>query len=423
MALTLSTPAKFLKRVGDRVGASLLEHGVETVEDLLYHLPFRYEDRAHPKPLSDYKPGDMASVVGEVRGAVLLRTRAKPIFEMTVGIRQAAVPPTEPPPILSSPPILETIKCLWFNGTYLRDRFQSGQTVALYGKLEGSRSGTAPGAPAGSTRWKMVQPTFEILPDANATGEQAEFVHLEMGRIVPVYESLGGTTPLGGKLGSRWLRRVLWTLFRELEETGTEAEETLPRALIERLGLPSRMQALRDLHFPPADTSLADLQAAKTPAHRRLIFEELWYLELGLELKRRRLRERLGTAFITDDRVREALKQVLPFKPTAAQKRVLGEIVADMREPRPMRRLLQGDVGSGKTIVALEAALVAIENGYQVAMMAPTEILATQHYLSARKLLADATSPSRSRAYRVTLLTGSLDERSKKEARGTHLPR
>ncbi len=425
MALTLSTPVKFLKRVGERIAPSLAERGVETVEDLLYHLPFRYEDRAHPKPLAEYSPGDMASVVGEVRGAVLLRTRAKPIFEMTVGIRPYApetATATTPPTLLTAPTVLETVKCLWFNGTYLRDRFQPGQQVALYGKLEGSRSGLAPGATPSATKWKMVQPTFEILPGAGATGEQAEFVHLEMGRLVPIYESLGGTTPLGGKLGSRWLRRVLWTLFRELEETGTAAapgiEETLPPALIERLGLPGRMQALRDLHFPPADTVLADLQGRSTPAHRRLIFEELWYLELGLELKRRRLREREGTAFVTDERVRKALKQVLPFKPTAAQKRVLGEIVADMREPRPMRRLLQGDVGSGKTIVALEAALVAIENGYQVAMMAPTEILATQHYLSARKLLAEASSPSKGRGYRITLLTGSLDERTKKEARG-----
>lgn len=437
MAVTLSTPVKLLKRVGERLAPSLAERGVETVEDLLYHLPFRYEDRAHPKPLADYQPGDMASVVGEVRGTVLLRTRSKPIFEMTVGIR----PPTPKMPLVAGTPpastlgslpdslamvgaplgaetICETLKCLWFNGTYLRDRFQPGQQIALYGKLEGSRSGNALGATSGTPKWKMIQPTFEILPDPRAGGEQAEFVHLEMGRLVPVYETLGGTTPLGGKLGSRWLRRVLWSLFHELEEAGTEAEETMPRALTERLGLPSRMQALRDLHFPPADTALADLQARSTPAFRRLIFEELWYLELGLELKRRRLRGRPGTAFATGDAVRDALKQILPFKPTAAQKRVLGEIVADMREPRPMRRLLQGDVGSGKTIVALQAALVAIENGYQVAMMAPTEILATQHFLSARKLLADAQSPSKKRPYRVTLLTGSLDERSKKHAQG-----
>ncbi len=423
MAVTLQTPVKFLKKVGDRIAGPLAERGVETVEDLLYHLPFRYEDRAHPKPLSSYEPGDMASVVGEVRGALLLRTRAKPIFEMTVGIRPT--PETKTPETVASggllmppTPVLETLKCLWFNGTYLRDRFQPGQQVALYGKLEGSRSGNALGAASGMTRFKMIQPTFEILPGPDAAGEEAEFTTLEMGRLVPVYESLGGTTAWGAKLGSRWLRRVLWSLFRELEETGTEAEETLPRALIERLQLPSRMQALRDLHFPPAATALADLGAAHTPAHRRLIFEELWYLELGLELKRRRLREREGTAFLTDDNVRRALKQVLPFKPTTAQKRVLAEIVADMREPRPMRRLLQGDVGSGKTIVALEAALVAIENGYQVAFMAPTEILATQHYLSARKLLAEAISPAKGRLYRIGLLTGSLDERTKREARG-----
>ena len=138
---------------------------------------------------------------------------------------------------------------------------------------------------------------------------------------------------------------------------------------------------------------MTELMSASTPAHRRLIFEELFYLELGLELKRRRMREREGTAFATNVKVREAIKQVLPFHPTAAQKRVLGEIANDMRRPQPMRRLLQGDVGSGKTIVAMQAALVAIENGYQAALMAPTEILATQHYLSARKLLGEVLSP------------------------------
>ena len=264
----------------------------------------------------------------------------------------------------------------------------------------------------------MIQPTFEILPDANATGEDAEFTMLEMGRIVPVYESLGGKTAWGAKLTSRWLRRVMWTVFRELGESNVSAEETLPASLRARLGLPARMEALQSLHFPAAGTSMTELISARTPAHRRLIFEEFWYLELGLELKRRRLRERAGTAFVTNERVRAALKQVLPFKPTTAQKRVLGEIVTDMRRTQPMRRLLQGDVGSGKTIVAFQAALVAIENGYQVALMAPTEILATQHYLSARKLLGDAISPHTGRPYRVGLLTGSLDDRSKRETRG-----
>ena len=429
--MELNTPIKYVKRVGERIATGLAERGVVTVEDLLYHLPFRYEDRLHPKPLTTYQPGDMASLVGEVRGTVLLRTRSGPIFEMTLGIRPAGemTPGIRPPAensaealdgLLRPPPlaVLETVKCLWFHGSYMQGKFRPGQMIAVYGKLEGSRSGTALGAPSGSTRFKMIQPTFEILPDANATGEDAEFTMLEMGRIVPVYPSLGGTTAWGAKLTSRWLRRVMWTVFKELTESGAAADESMPQSLRERLGLPGRMESLQALHFPPAGTAMEELQRARTPAHRRLIFEEFWYLELGLELKRRRLRERAGTAFVTDAKVREALKQVLPFKPTAAQKRVLGEIAGDMRRAQPMRRLLQGDVGSGKTIVAFQAAVVAIENGYQTAMMAPTEILATQHYLGARKLLKDVVSPRTGRPYRVALLTGSLDDRTKREVRG-----
>jgi ATP-dependent DNA helicase RecG len=474
--LQLSTPVKFVKRIGDRIATGLSERGIVTIEDLLYHLPFRYEDRLHPKPLSLYHPGDMASLIGEVRGTALLRTRSGPIFEMTVGITppdansEAAMqgllasPPSFGMPQIGYPealasgligsnkqkgalapgidaPILETVKCMWFHGAYLKDKFHPGQKIALYGKLEGSRSGNALHAPPGSTRFKMIQPTFEILPDSNATGDDAEFTMLEMGRIVPVYESLGGKTPWGSKLTSRWLRRVMWTIFKDLAESNetmgvseimgaprldsetwvsreaSSATETLPTSLRQRHTFPTRMEALRDLHFPPAGTAITELMSARTPAHRRLIFEEFFYLELGLELKRRRLRERQGTAFVTNDQVREALKQILPFKPTAAQKRVLGEIVHDMRRTQPMRRLLQGDVGSGKTIVAFQAALIAIENGYQVALMAPTEILATQHYLSARKLLSEKISPHTQRPYRIGLLTGSLDDRTKRDTR------
>ncbi|WP_254061574.1 ATP-dependent DNA helicase RecG, partial [Granulicella sp. L60] len=413
--LELSTPIKYVKRVGERVAVELAKRGVETVEDLLYHLPFRYEDRLNPVPMSALQAGTMASVIGEVRGTVLLQTRSMPLFEMTVGQG------------------LSTVKCMWFRGTYLRDKFHVGQMVALYGKLEPSRSSAG--------KFKMIQPQFEVLP---GRGEpDAEFSMLEVGRIVPVYESLGGTTAWGAKLGSKWLRRVIWALFEELEAGGVNGlhptfrdeaakdgapglqrsgeiglVETLPGAMLARLKLPGRLRALKAVHFPEAGTPMVELMAAGSPGHRRLIFEELFYLELGLELKRRRMREREGTAFVTNVKVREAIKQVLPFHPTAAQKRVLGEIASDMRRPQPMRRLLQGDVGSGKTIVAMQAALVAIENGYQVALMAPTEILATQHYLSARKLLGDVLSPRTGRPYRVTLLTGSLDEASKREARG-----
>jgi len=365
----------YVRGVGPRVAEMLAAKGIQTAEDLLYHLPFRYEDRQNPRSLDELKAGEVASVIAEVRGAALLRTRRAPLFEVTVGQGRFA------------------LKCIWFNAPYLKDKFHAGQTVAVYGKVEPSRS---------SNNLKMIQPQFEILPDAS---DDAETRLLEVGRITPVYESLGGS-----RLASRWQRKVI---FHLLETVRSSVPECLPHALLERLDLPDRESALREVHFPPEGTPFTQLQSFSTPAHRRLIFEELFFLELGLELKRRRMKERAGIAFATTDKVREALREVLPFHPTPAQKRALGEIVADMRAPSPMRRLLQGDVGSGKTIVALQAMLVAMENGYQAALMAPTEILATQHFLAARKLLERS-----SRKPRIVLLTGSLDEDRKRTNRG-----
>ena len=365
----------YVKGVGPKVAELLAAKGIQTAEDLLYHLPFRYEDRQNPRSLDELKPGETASVIAEVRGSALLRTRRMPIFELTVGQGRLA------------------LKCIWFNGSYLEGKFHAGQTVAVYGRVEASRS---------TSNLKMIQPQFEVLPDDS---DDAETRLLEVGRITPVYESLGGA-----RLASRWQRK---TIFHLLEGLRGAVPECLPRAMLERLGLPDRETALREAHFPREGTLFAQLQSSATPAHRRLIFEELFFLELGLELKRRRLRERAGISFATTDKVREAIREVLPFHPTAAQKRALGEIVADMREASPMRRLLQGDVGSGKTIVALQAMLVALENGYQAALMAPTEILATQHYLAVRKLLERS-----SRRYRIALLTGSLSEDRKRQTRG-----
>ena len=371
----LETPVKYVRGVGPRVAEMLATKGIETAEDLLYHFPFRYEDRQNPRSLDELKPGETASVIAEVRGAALLRTRRMPLFELTLGQGRLA------------------LKCLWFNARYLEGKFHAGQTVAVFGKVEPSRS---------SSNLKMIQPQWELLPDAS---DDAETRLLEVGRITPVYESLGGS-----RLASRWQRKVIFNL---LESVRGAVPECLPQPMRERLGLPERERALREVHFPPEGTGAAELQAWGTPAHKRLIFEELFFLELGLELKRRRMRERAGIGFETSDKVREALREVLPFHPTTAQKRVLREIVDDMRRPSPMRRLLQGDVGSGKTIVALQAMLVAMENGYQAALMAPTEILATQHYLAARKLLERS-----SRRYKVVLLTGSLDEERKRMNRG-----
>jgi len=365
----------YVKGVGPKVAEMLAVKGIQTAEDLLYHLPFRYEDRQNPRSLDELVPGETASVIAEVRGAMLLRTRKMPIFELTVGQGRLA------------------LKCIWFNGSYLEGRFHAGQTVALYGKVEPSRT---------SQNLKMIQPQFELLPDDS---DDAETRLLEVGRITPVYESLGGA-----RLASRWQRKVI---FHLLEGMRGAVPECLPAAMLERLELPDREAALREVHFPSEGMPMVQLQASATPAHRRLIFEELFFLELGLELKRKRMRERAGIGFVTNEKVREAIREVLPFHPTAAQKRTLGEIVADMRTPSPMRRLLQGDVGSGKTIVALQAMLVAMENGYQAALMAPTEILATQHYLAMRKLLERS-----SRRYRIALLTGSLSEERKRRTRG-----
>ncbi|MGP8270241.1 MAG: ATP-dependent DNA helicase RecG [Terracidiphilus sp.] len=371
----LDDPVKYVRGVGPKVAELLAPKGILTAEDLLYHLPFRYEDRQNPRSLDELKPGDMASVIAEVRGSMLLRTRKMPIFELTLGQGRLA------------------LKCIWFNASYLNGRFLAGQTVAVFGRVEPSRS---------SQNFKMIQPQFEVLPDAS---DDAETRLLEVGRITPVYESLSGA-----RLASRWQRK---TIFNLLQAVRGAVPESLPREMLARLDLSDRETALREVHFPPEGTPFAQLQTSSTPAHRRLIFEELFYLELGLELKRRRMRERVGISFATTDKVREAIREVLPFHPTTAQKRALGEIVADMRTPSPMRRLLQGDVGSGKTIVAIQAMMVAMENGYQAALMAPTEILATQHFLAARKLLEKS-----SRKPRIVLLTGSLDEDRKRHTRG-----
>jgi ATP-dependent DNA helicase RecG len=301
-----------------------------------------------------------------------------PIFQMTAGQGRSR------------------LKCIWFNATYLRDRFKPGQLVALYGKVEEEYGGG---------ELQLVQPQFEILGDSSdeiESTKQTPASSLEVGRIVPIYESAGQ-----GRLTPRWFRRVIHGV---LENLPPQLADPVPASVRRHMSLISPQDALRQVHWPDPGESFQDLQAFRTPAHIRLIFEELFFLELGLELKRRQQKAQTGIAFSLDDRAREAIKKMLPFHPTAAQKRVLKEIAADMQKPAPMRRLLQGDVGSGKTIVAFEAAIIAMENGFQVALMAPTEILAQQHYFSARRILENA-------GYRIVLLTGSVEEDRKREIR------
>ncbi|HEY3975460.1 MAG TPA: ATP-dependent DNA helicase RecG [Candidatus Sulfotelmatobacter sp.] len=375
--LELSTPVQYVKGVGPRIGEVLAGKGIYTVGDLLHYLPFRYEDRLNPRGIAELRAGEMATVIGEVRNSGLFRTRSAPIFQLTVGQGRAK------------------LRCLWFNATYLQDKFKPGQMIALYGKVEEDQR---------SRELQIVQPQFEILGDPADSGENGAekkaAESLEIGRIVPIYEATGRLTP-------RWFRRAIRTA---LDNLTPELADPIPAAVRARLGLISPREALWNVHWPEPGESFEALQSSRTPAHIRMIFDELFFVELGLELKRRQQKAQTGFAFCLDDKVRAAIKKILPFHPTTAQKRVLKEIAGDMQKPYPMRRLLQGDVGSGKTIVGFEAAIIAIENGCQAALMAPTEILAQQHYFSARRILENA-------GYRIVLLTGSLEADRKREVR------
>ncbi len=374
-----STSVQYVKGIGPRLAEILAAKDIRTVDDLLHYLPFRYEDRLNPRSVAELRAGEMATVIAEVRNSGLFRTRRMPIFQLTVGQGRTK------------------LKCLWFNATYLQGRFQPGQMLALYGKVEEDRDGGL----------QIMQPQFEILGDINEEGgadeaEKKAAASLEIGRIVPIYESTGQ-----GKLTPRWFRRII---RGALENLSPDVPDPIPAAVRGHLSLVSPREALFKVHWPDAGESFSDLQSSRTAAHIRLIFDELFFIELGLELKRREQKAQTGVAFQLNDGVRAAIKKILPFHPTAAQKRVLKEIATDMQTPCPMRRLLQGDVGSGKTIVAFQAAIIAIENGYQVALMAPTEILAQQHYFSARQILERA-------GYRIVLLTGSLEEDRKRDVR------
>ena len=374
--LELSTPVQYVKGVGPRIAEILAGKAIHTVGDLLHYLPFRYEDRLNPRGIAELRAGEMATIVGEVRNSGLFRTRRMPIFELVVGQGRAR------------------LRCLWFNATYLQGKFSPGQMIALYGKVEEDSR---------TRELQIVQPQYEILGDGSDSEDATErkaAESLEVGRIVPIYEATGRLTP-------RWFRRAIRTA---LDHLTPDQLEPIPAAVRAHLGLISPRAALWNVHWPEPGESFENLLTFRTPAHIRMIFDELFFVELGLELKRRQQKARTGIAFRLDDRVRAAIKKILPFHPTAAQKRVLKEIAEDMGKPYPMRRLLQGDVGSGKTIVGFEAAIIAIENGCQVALMAPTEILAQQHYFSARRILENA-------GYRIVLLTGSLESDRKREIR------
>jgi ATP-dependent DNA helicase RecG len=308
-------------------------------------------------------------VCGELLGCTLRPTRRRGFTIFEALLRDAS----------------GTVRAVWLNQPFLRDVLRPHQQVILFGRLDRQKDG----------RLQLTNPQYEILQtppgQPESTAGDAETTTVHTGRIVPVYERTGSMTP-------KMQRRLVHEVLQQLPDA---LADPLPAELRSRLELPDRLSAVRTAHFPPDGTSVELLNAFRTPAQQRLIFEEFFLFQLGLVLRRQELdAERKACVPAVDHRIRESARQVLPFKLTGDQKRALKEIVDDMQRPQPMNRLLQGDVGAGKTIVALLAALVAMENDLQVAFMAPTEILADQHDATIRRLLA----PSR---FRVVSLTGS----------------
>jgi len=346
------------------------EAGDATVEDLLHYLPLRYEDRSNLTRIASLEDGIEASVelVVQVGGIIPLKGGRLKLYEFFASDGA------------------DRIRAFWWNQIYLNRVFQRGTRLILYGQWRFNRY---------KGIFEIENPDHEILSDGE---EESEISAIHTARRVPIYRKLG-------EFRTRTLRSIL---HRVIEQLPAPLPDPLPAEMIARCGLSSRDEALRRIHFPSDDNAIADYNESRSAAHRRLIFEELFWLALALSLRRvERMKEPKGEVIEVSDRIREVVRGILPFSPTAAQKRALREIVGDLTGEQPMNRLLQGDVGSGKTIVAIQAMVISIENGYQAALMVPTEILAEQHARNIKRILA-------SRPYRVELLTGSLKAKEKR---------
>ena len=357
----LELPLQFLKGVGPRKAADLKKAGLLTVEDLLFRFPIRYEDRSRLQPIVSVKPGQTVAVTGEVLSATLQSTRRAGFRLFTALVQDAS----------------GQIQAVWPNQAFLKDVIRPHAQVVLYGKAEywGGRG------------MQITDPEFEII-----RSEESPDAGVHTGRIVPVYERTGSVT-------TNMQRKLVWEALEQLPD---KLFDPLPPDIRARERWPARPAALRAAHFPEPGTPVEALNAFRTPAQQRMIFEDFFVFQTGLALRRQQNAEvRKALVSAVDDRIRQAARSILPFKLTEGQRQALAEIVADLQKPWPMQRLLQGDVGAGKTIVAVLAALVAMENGFQVAFMAPTEILAEQHLITLTRWLGTSR-------HRVALLSGKI---------------
>ena len=357
----LDTEVQYVKGVGPRVAGLLSKLNIRTAGDLLHHFPRRYEDRTHFARIAGLEHGQTATIRGTVLAADNANTKGRLTLTKVVVDDGSG-----------------SIVLTWFNQKWRKDQFlkMRGRDVVAYGTVQAGRWGV-----------EMASPEVEVYSD---TGDP-----LSSGRVVPIY-------PLTEGVFQITMRKII---YGAVNTYASWVEEILPEDLRNRLDLMDAQDAIRNIHFPESD---AALQAAR----KRLVFEELFLLQLALAMRKRGIEAPgQGIAFKIPPDFDQDLKRILPFELTGAQRRVIREIAADMSRPICMNRLLQGDVGSGKTVVALAAMLIAVKNGYQAALMAPTEILAEQHYLGISRLLGEDDLMG----IRVDLLTGSLRSRHRRE--------
>jgi ATP-dependent DNA helicase RecG len=394
MTLTLDTPLtalhEYLPRVGPKTaqkiaaefavlrGAATLD--AATVEDLAFYLPFRYEDRSHLPKIDSLHDGLSAAVEVEIRTPTNFPVRTKAGRQLTICE-------------FSGRDETGQIRAYWWNQPYLLQTFKAGRRVILFGEWKFSNRHNC---------FQIENAEYEILSDSDEDDVESDAVGMiHVGRRTPIYRKLG-------VLRTRALRTLMFHVLERLEPGGGE---NLPNDLAARCGKLSRIDALRRVHFPENDAPLEDYQRGRSLAHARLAFEEFFLLSLAMLARREgRLHDARPAAMHMTDRIRDRIHDALPFTPTEAQRRVVREIIADMTGARPMSRLLQGDVGAGKTVVALQAMIVAVENGYQAALMAPTEILAEQHTLNLKRWLRHAP-------YRIVTLTGRARASEKRAIR------
>lgn len=366
--LPLDTPVQYCKGIGPKRAELLKKLSITTVEDALSYLPWRYEDRGNLKEISRLSYGSFETVMGEVVSADVVETKRKwvKVFELVI---------TDKTGILVGS---------WFNQPFMKKMFKVGQKVVLSGIV---KSNTYKGG-----RPQIDNPEYEIIDDDDPEGH---LIHA--GRIVPIYRATAG-------LSVRTIRSIMKSL---VDSCSDGLSDPVPAEITQKHGFISGCQALAEVHFPTVEKDLSVLNRGTSAAHRRLSFEELFVLELGLGIRKQGTStEQKGISFKDEGKLESELRKNLPFQLTAAQERVIREIKKDMTAERPMNRLVQGDVGCGKTVVALIACLMAIENGYQACLMAPTEILAEQHY---RNITALTEKPG----VTVRLLTGNRKKKDR----------